>query len=372
MPQARTLANDALHDCSDGTLECAKAHSYADIILSQIERQDGHADASLNFMGDAVAEATRAFGEHDPETIMTPVNFAITARNSGFFLDARSAIDRAVNLSADQTLRARDRFQLSRSKAIVDFDLGYYAAARTRLKDLATQAVSPGERALDLRLLGMVAIREGDAQGALEAAGSAISLATSANIPEEVAFATQARALALAMLGDTKKALRDAESALSRLLAGGSAEDLPEVLRSHRFRAEILLRGGDSAGSRQEIESELARLNRQPRPSSVELGQALDLLGCTLRELRERSRRWPPTGKPASNTKNNYPRIILFFDRNTLYMDAATASRAGFAEQAQHIARHLPPGSLWRTLMDAWLDPEVCRNTAREYCALVL
>ena len=372
VPQARKLATDALHDCSDGTLECAKAHSYADIILSQIERQDGHAEASLNFMRDAVVEATRAFGEHDPETIMTLVSLAVTARNSGFFLDARTAIDRAVNLSADQTLRARDRVQLSRSKAIVDFDLGDYAAARTRLKDLAAQTVSPSERALDLRLLSMVAIREGDAQGALEAAGSAISLATSANIPEEVAFATQARALALAMLGDTRNALRDAESALSQLLAGGSSEDSPEVLRSHRFRAEILLRGGDFKDSRQEIESELARLKRQPHPSSVELGQALDLLGCTLRELREPEQALATHRTAREQFQKQLPADHPFLDRNTLYIDAATASRTSFAEQAQRIARRLPPGSLWRTLMDAWLDPEVCQKAAREYCALVL
>jgi serine/threonine-protein kinase len=372
VPQARKLSTDALKNCSDGTLECAKAHSYADIILSQIERQDGDADASLKLMHDAVAEATRAFGEHDPETIMTLVNLAVTARNSGFFSDARTAIDRAVALSSDQTLRARDRVKLSRSKAIVDFDLGNYAAARTRLRELATQTVSPSERALDLRLLSMIAIREGDAQGALDAAGSAISLANSANIPGEVAFATQARALALAMSGDTENALREAESALSRLLAGGSAEDSPEILRSHRFRAEILLRGGDSEGSRQEIESELARLNAQPGPSSVELGQALDLLGCALRELGKPEQALATHRKAREQFQKQLPPDHPFLDRNTLYMYAATASRASFAEQAERIAKPLPPGSFWRTLMDAWLDPEVCRKAARGHCALVL
>lgn len=372
VPQARKLATNALENCSDGTLECAKAHSYADIILSQIERQDGHAEASLKFMRDAVAEATRAFGERDPETIMTLVNLAITARNSGFLRDARTAINRAVTLSSAQTLRARDRVELSRSKAIVDFDLGYYAAARTRLGELATQTVSPSERALDLRLLSMVAIREGDAQGALDAAGSAISLGTSANIPKEVSFAMQARALALAMLGNTKDAQREANSALSRLLAGGSAEDSPEVLRSHRFRAEILLRGGDSEGARQEIESELARLNMQPRPSSVELGQALDLLGCALRELRQPEHALATHRKAREQFQKQLPPDHPFLERNTLYLYAATASRASFAEQAQRMAMPLPPGSFWRTLMDAWLDPEVCRKVARGHCVLVL
>jgi tetratricopeptide (TPR) repeat protein len=370
--RAAELTAAALESCTSSDSECAKARAYADIVSSQLERQAGHQEVSVRLMRSAVGEATHAFGEQDPETTMMLVDLAITERNSGHLVEAHEGMDRAVRLAQKQTLRARDRIELWRSKAIIDYDLGDYASARVRLQEILNQPVGVSERSLDLRLLGMVEIVQGDARSALQAADQAIRLATGANIPEEVAFATQVRALALAILEDKAAARSAAELAVNALRASGSNEDSPDMLRAHRFHAEVALRAGDLLEARKEIEAEIDRIEKRAAPSSLELGQALELLGCILREMHD------PTGSIAAHRRarmllsKQLPADHPFLTRNTLYIAADLRDRNGFADAAQRIGRTLPPDSTWRTLMDAVTNPDACSNAGRRDCTLVL
>ena len=371
-PRARALAATALAACSGRDVECGKARAYADLILSEAERMQGNADASLSFMRNAVTESSQAFGEGDTETVMMLTNFAITARNAGRLLEASRAIDRAVSLSAGKTLRARDRLEVSRSKAILDSDLGHYAAARARLVELSSQPVSGADRALLLRLLSVVAFAQGAVREASDIATTAIELADAQKIPEEATLGLQAHARALAALGETKEALTEIESVIQRFLADGSTEESPEVQRARRIRAEILLRSGDAQASRLELESQLSRVTAQSSPSGLEIGQMADLLGCALRELHQVAGSLAAHERARAQFAKQLPPDHPFLARNSLYRYAAMNDRERFSKQATLIESSLPAESIWRTLIDAYGNPAVCPGAGHAGCMLVL
>ena len=176
----RTLALQARSGCNDPDIECAKARAYAESVVGQVESFAGETEASLAAMRRSVAETERGFGAAHAETAMALMSLAIIARNNGQVAEASAAMRRAVNLSESLHMRAADRIGIERTMAVLDYDLGHYDDARTRLIALIERTKSHAERALQLRLLANVYVELGDAGSALRSSDQALNL-----LPEE-------------------------------------------------------------------------------------------------------------------------------------------------------------------------------------------
>ena len=114
--------------------------------------------------GARVADAELAFGAAHEDIAMQLLHLAMVARNAGHLVEASDAVTRALSISRNLRMRAADRTDLERTMAILDYDLGHYAAARNRLVALQARAGDRNERALLSRLLANVELELGDAE----------------------------------------------------------------------------------------------------------------------------------------------------------------------------------------------------------------
>ena len=176
LERARRLATAVIADCTRRGVDCAKARAYAHSALATIQQRDGNSSLAMASMRDAVRETIRGFGEQHEETAMILLSLAIAARNTGHLREAMAAMTRAMVLSEKLTLRKADRTELSRTMAVLDLDMGRYAAALQRLKELLTHTTDRDERALQLRMLANVLLAQGDPQPALEYSDTALAL----------------------------------------------------------------------------------------------------------------------------------------------------------------------------------------------------
>ena len=151
----RALALQARSACNSPDVECAKARAYAGNVVAQLESFAGETQASLASMRRSVADTELGFGAADAETAMALMSLAIIARNSGQVVEAGAAMERAVNLAEGLHMRAADRTSIERTMAVLDYDLGHYDDARTRLIALIERTRNDAERALQLRFLQM-------------------------------------------------------------------------------------------------------------------------------------------------------------------------------------------------------------------------
>jgi serine/threonine-protein kinase len=273
----RALAKSARAACTRQGVDCDKARGYASNILSQLAAFDGDQPAALAEMRRCVADVERGFGPRHEETAMAFLSLATTARNAGELAEAGTAMTRALNAAQGLRLRAADRVLLERTMAVIDHDLGRFAAARDRLQALVAQTAPGEERALQLRILANVHAELGDGAAALRSAEAAI-VSLPAGADSDLPYVRQARARALALLGQQQAALAEIDAALRLFLDGGRAEDSFEVLRARRFRAEFQLRGRQDAEALRSLR-ELRARHAATRVPAVETGLMLDLLG---------------------------------------------------------------------------------------------
>ena len=278
----RQLATQARNDCRGADAECAKARAYAGSLLSQLASDAGDKELALAEMRRAAADTEFAFGVPNPETAMTWMSVAISARNAGHLADADRAMQRAARAAEGLRLRAADRVELQRTMALIDYDLGRYGAARDRLLALAKQQLPSGERALQLRILGNTYVELGDTAVALQTAAAAVA-AVPAGSAAALAFARQVQARALALAGRNAEALTTIEAVIRGLLDAGRSGDGMEVVRARRQRAEILVNLGRDAEALEALREIATRL-LVAKGSPVERGLTLDLLGIA--ELR--------------------------------------------------------------------------------------
>lgn len=370
LERARTLASAAIADCTRDNADCAKARAYAWTALASIQQRDGHPDESMDSMRTAAREMARGFGEKDEETALALLSLAIAARNTGHLREAMSTMTRAMNLSADLTLRRADRTELSRTMAVLDLDMGHYAGAQQRLKDLLSHTLDNDERALQLRLMASASLAQGDSRQALEYSDAALALAA----PDEVErlYARQNRARALALLGRPEESLAEIDAVITGLAAADFSPDAEVVLRGRRYRSEILLRAGRAGDALPQLEALETRLRALPERHDIELGQVLDLEGCALRELGRSAQAAYAHAEARTFLLKELPADHLFVRRNTLYEDIAANDEEKIRSDVRGIIQDLPSSSQWRRLLDARLQPGTCPAAGSQNCALVL
>jgi len=273
-----TLAAQARQACNTPDTECAKVRVYAGSTLSQIASFAGDDERALAEIRRTVTDAEIAFGE-DPENFaMQLLHLTLVARNAGHLVEASDAVKRALSLTGDLQMRAANRRGLERTMAIVDYDLGHYEAARTRLATLQSTASDRDERALLARLLANVELELGNAESALENAESAIALIEAEQAGEALAYALQAKARAFALMGRADDAIKAINDVQRRLLAVGSGPHSFEVLRARRYHAQFLSQAGQDAQALAEAR-ELAERHAEGGTSPIEVGLTYDLLG---------------------------------------------------------------------------------------------
>jgi serine/threonine-protein kinase len=274
----QSLAQRARAACTSQDADCAKARAYAGSILSQLASNAGDKERALAEMRSSAADTEFAFGTHNPETVMTWMSVAIIARNGGHLVEAGQAMERAVRAAEGLRLRAADRIELERSMALIDLDLGHYAAARDRLLALAAQELSARERGLQLRILANAYVELGDASHALRTSAEAVAAVPQDEKSAALAFARQVQARALLLAGQNSEALAELDQVIRGLLAAGRSPDSTEVLRARRQRAQALLAAGRTAEALESLRELDARFVAA-QGSPVERGLTLDLLG---------------------------------------------------------------------------------------------
>jgi serine/threonine-protein kinase len=270
------LARATRTACANDSVDCFKARGYASNLLSQLAASAGDQATALAEMRRCATEIERGFGARHEETAMAFTSLATVARNAGEVDEAGAAMAKALHAAQGLRLRVADRVLLERTMAVIDHDLGRFAAARDRLSALLGQDLLLAERALLSRILANVYVELNDGESALRSADSALALATQ-GAADELPFALQARARALALQGSPEAALREIDAAIRLFAEGGRGPESFELLRAQRFRAQFLLMSHADAEALLALRELEARHEAAP-VSAVEKGFMLDLL----------------------------------------------------------------------------------------------
>jgi len=278
LQRVAALAGRARDACDGDDIECAKARAYAGSTLSQLASFGGDDETALTDIRRSVADMEIAFGAKDENTAMQLLHLATVARNAGHLIEAGSAVQRAESIARHLRLRSTDRDALERTSAVIDYDLGHYVVARDRLTALRSRATTTGERVLLSRLLANVYVELGDATRALQSAEEAIGLLSAEPAEEQLTYALQAKARALALAGRIEEALAQIDEVIRRLLAAERAPGSFEVMRAQRYRAEFLATAGRDSEALQALR-ELEKRHAAGGTSPVEYGLTCDLLG---------------------------------------------------------------------------------------------
>jgi serine/threonine-protein kinase len=278
LPRMRTLATAARDGCSNDGVDCRKARAYASRVLSQLASFAGDDVAALREMRSSTRDTELGFGPKHEETALAYMSLAIIARNGGELNEAESAMRKALAAADGLRLRVADRIAMERTMAVIDLDLGHYAAARDRLVPLVAKTDSAGERARQLRILANVYAELGDGEAAVRSAEQAIATIPPDSSVDETSYARQARARGLSLLGQSDAALREIDAASRLLIDAGRSPDSFEVLRAKRLHAEFLLRAGRQVDALPVLR-DLRDQQTHKQSSPIETGRALDLLG---------------------------------------------------------------------------------------------
>ena len=278
LPRIRALASAARDGCTGDRVDCQKARAYASSVLSQLASFAGDDAAALRDMRSSAHDTELGFGLKHEETALAYMSLAIIARNGGQLSEAETAMRKALAAADGLRLRAADRIVMDRTMAVIDLDLGHYAAARDRLLPLVARTESAGERARQLRILANVHAELGDGEAALRSAEQALATLPPESPVDEASYARQARARGLSLLGQADAALHEIDAASRMLIDAGRSQDSFEVLRAKRLHAEFLLRAGRYADALPVLR-ELRDREASKESSPIETGLALDLLG---------------------------------------------------------------------------------------------
>ncbi|MBB6248879.1 serine/threonine-protein kinase [Rhodanobacter sp. A1T4] len=381
--RAAALAQAALSACDRGT-ECAKARYYANTVLSTLDLRRGNATAALDQMRQGVDNSEIGSGPKSPETVVALMDFAVVARNVGHLTEAVEALNRALALSQQTTLRQADRIVLERNRGILSLDLGNYAAAASRFESLLNQIheqvdQTHGQQGFLWRLLATARLGLGEPVAASDAAAAAIRLdGTSAHDSEHL-FARQTEARAFAMMGKYDDATIQMQDVIKGLQIAGYSANAMEVLRARRYLSEVRLRSGDYATGLSELLELAAQQSQVAAGQEVELAQVFELIGCALRETGRANDALAWHLKARALFEKNLPADHPFLDRNTLYTiaaqfsaKAAAATGENLKRQAQLYSDRFPADSLWRRMLDEAILPGHCPDQRSAMCALIL
>jgi len=271
LPRIRELATQARAGCANATVDCAKARAYASATLSQIASMSGDQQTALAEMRKCARDIELAFGPQHPDTAITVMRVAILERNTGQLVDAGATMKRAMAIAGPLQLRAVDRAEFERSMAVIDLDLGRYAAARDRLTTVLSRPANVIGQATPRRLLATAYIELGDANAALAAIrGEAPA--------EEWAYTRQVQARAFALAGRNDEALAAIDAVIARFHTDGNTEASFAVMRAQRYRAQILVQSGREEEALQLLR-DLRDRHANGKGTPVERGLLLDALG---------------------------------------------------------------------------------------------
>lgn len=272
------LATSARNDCASEEVDCRKARAYAGRVLSQIASFQGDNERARAEMRQSARDMEAGFGPVHEETAIGNMSLAIIERNTGHLNDAEVSMRKAMAASQGQRLRVADRIELERTMAVIDLDLGHFAAASDRLLKLLAERSAPEERALQLRILANAQVELGDAAGALRSSEQAIALLTAETSRDELAYARQARARSLSPIGRSDEAIAEIDEVLRMFAAGGSTRESFIVMRAMRLRAEFLLQARRDAEALRALR-DLRILQSAGQSTPIEIGLTLDLVG---------------------------------------------------------------------------------------------
>jgi serine/threonine protein kinase/tetratricopeptide (TPR) repeat protein len=383
---AEVLSGRAHASCTAPGVECTKARAYASLALASLTLGRGQMEGALILARRAVREMEQAFPQGDASVVDALERLAVMARNAGQPLEARDALNRALQLGQTPPVRLRavNRLRLLRTQALLEMDLGHLAAARTQFEALLRQPSGDDERLVQLRLLSSVLAAQGDAAPALDMARRAAALVDAEADPLTAALVGQAQAVAQALSGDGASAHEAMQGAIDAFARAGIAPDGDLMLRARRVLGEVLARSGDLAAAQQELEATAQALQqaieRKPGATflALELAHVLDQLGCVLREAGDPTRARALHEQAAPLLERHLPRDHPFAVRNALYQDIATwrlqatpASRERLVQTVSHYLAAAPERSVWRALLDGALAGTPCTG-ARRPCVLML
>ena len=397
--EAAALAQRALAGCSAASARCAKARAYAHNVLMHLANQRGDRSSALAHAEQEVAATEQAHGPGHAELAMALMQLAIMRRNQGSLTDAAVALARADAIARRTPLRATDLRSLHLHQALLQIDLGQYAAAQQGLTQLlaepdamaadvsALQPASPAvlaasqppstsvqRRALPYRLLAQALVAQGLLDDALRAADAGLVIAQAAGNGWELAFGRQARARALSGLGRHADATRDIQATLDGLTRRGLPVSGIEQLRARRLAGEIALRAGQTALASAWLAPLPAAHRRTPAQgvlAPVDLAQTLDLLGTMARQranlvaaqgLHAEASAMLAAQLPAEHPLRLRNQLLSALAAWLAVATSATPAEASGAAGPTHAAlvqtaarylQSLPAASAWRRLPEA-------------------
>jgi tetratricopeptide (TPR) repeat protein len=275
----RVLAETAVADCRDDSIDCAKARYYAHRLLANHHNAVAATAPALQHARQAVDEAERGFGPADTNTAAAYEQLAVIARNAGRFVDAGQAADKAIAIADRLVMRASARASLQRTQALIDIDLGRHADAALRLRAMLDAQPADGQRAFGLRLLATAELGLGRAQAAADAAQASTRLAQERGDGVGKLLAEQVLAQAQALLGDADGAVARQRSVLEALPAAGLRVGSTPYLRAQRVLAETQMRAGQLDAAAALLAALDATHRAAPQPHRPEWARTLYLLG---------------------------------------------------------------------------------------------
>lgn len=353
VPAAVALARTAHRSCVGPGSECGKARFFAHSVLSTVADSESRPAEAIHEMRLGVAEAAQAYGADHAEVALARMSLAILLRNAGDLTEARKTLALAEDAAKSHTLRSIDRIELLRTMAVLDFDLGYYQRARERLADLVGRTRSGYERTMQYRLLGYTELALGLPIDALRSLAQ--GLATGSVDAEERAIIEQAQARAYSLTQKHEDAMRVAAESIRGLRAIGYAVESPDVLRARRIQAEISARRGDWLRAATELRAIVAAHASAEHTWLLEWVQALELLGCSLRELGDWQGARAAHQEALAKLSQQLPPEHPWRARNALYLARLDQQMAGvkqpstaFIAASEQLQKVLPLESIWR------------------------
>ena len=355
--RAEQLAIAALAGCTADSAGCARARLYAHDTLRSVALRQANVPLALDHARQSVVASERAFGPDDAEVAMTRLYLAQVLRNAGELQAAGNALAQASAVASRTVLRAADQRELSTWTVILDSDLGRHAQVIAEVRRMLAQSDAADDPALLRRLAAQSLFSLGRFADSRREAEAALAVATAAGDEWYAAFARQALARTLAMLGEHAAARENIDQVRAALQTQGLDADTVERLRAQRLAAEIALRAGDDDRARALLQ-DLPRRHRRAGSSGsvapVDLAQALDLLGVLERRAGHAESAMRLHDEAGALLRVALPESHPLRLRHEL--DAALAAGRGEALALRRYLAVLPADSSWRGLLAPLAD----------------
>lgn len=350
--------------------------TYALGAIASFHCLEGRYDASLAARRQVVHEATQGFGPTHNETVQSLNDVVMEARNAGRLLEADRALQELLAATRTHTLRSLVRANVLFMAATLDIDLGRYESARRQLLALIAEAPGangpplhdrwqsrPGDQLINMhRMLAKVLFLQGNPLAARQAADAAVEMARPEQPRIAGLYARLIRTQVLSVLEKPEGALNDVESVIKGLRDIGQAADAGPVLFALQLRGELLARSGLLSRAREELEAVVQALAKSAQPDPIQQAQALDQLGTVLRALGQPGQARARHEQAGSLLHSALPAEHPLLARNALYREAARME-AGEGEDRQDVLQQagrykalFPPESIWRRLVDRYLE----------------